>query len=109
MEGVSSILFSVREEGSPAVSPSRFRQSCEFPTGAAFLKYTVRNDVPCTLRSMSVWLQLGIRVVPRIISFVPFQETGLFLCTDLCRGESVLAQCTGCMAAKNNNVIKEGV
>lgn len=36
-ESVSSNLFSVREEGSPAVSPSRFRQNCEFPTGAAFL------------------------------------------------------------------------
>ena len=45
MEGVSSDLFSGREEGPPAVSPSRFRQDREFPTGAAFLKSAVRNDV----------------------------------------------------------------
>ena len=53
MEGVSSNLFSIREEGPSAASPSGFRQDCEFPTGAALLKFTVGSDVFCTLRSRS--------------------------------------------------------
>ena len=79
MEGVSSNLLSNREDGPPAVSPFRFRQNCEFPTGAAFLKHTVGNDVFCTLRSRSVRRQTEIRVVPRNRSFVPFGDETFFM------------------------------
>ncbi len=89
MEGVSSNLLSNREDGPPAVSPFRFRQNCEFPTGAAFLKHTVGNDVFCTLRSRSVRRQTEIRVVPRNRSFVPFGDETFFnvilMSDEICR------------------------
>ncbi len=78
MEGVSSNLFSIREEGPSAASPSGFRQDCEFPTGAALLKFTVGSDVFCTLRSRSARRRSGIWVVPRSRSFVPFLGWSFF-------------------------------
>ena len=62
---LSSVLFSNRENGSPAVSLFGFRQYFEFPAGAASLKLLfdmrVGDDVTCTLRSLSacIWIELA--------------------------------------------------
>ena len=99
MEGVSSNLLSNREDGPPAVSPFRFRQNCEFPTGAALLKFIVGSDVPCTLRRMSARHVPGIRVVPRIRSFVPLlDETFFMLYTRAMKFAAYPARESGCMA-----------
>jgi hypothetical protein len=69
MNVFSSVLFPAREKRSPAESLFPFRQNCEIPTGAAWLKAgydSIRRtdirkvgcDGGCTLRTTKCLLQI---------------------------------------------------